>query len=218
LPTPRPALALDLPGHGGSPLVGAPSFAALVAAAREALAEEGIGAAHLIGHCLGGAVAAALSAEPGFRALSLMLIAPAGLGPEINSPFLDGFLRARSAASLTPWIRLLVADPVSLGAELVETILRRREQGALVEAQARLAEALFPDGVQAFGVRHCLADPAMPTKIVWGAQDQIIPARQCDGLNGLIAIHRLAGVGHMPQLEAAGETARLAEELARAAR
>ena len=58
LPTARPALALGLPGHGGSPLVGAPSFAALVAAAREALAEEGIGAAHLIGHCLGGAVAA----------------------------------------------------------------------------------------------------------------------------------------------------------------
>ena len=91
-----------------------------------------------------------------------MLIAPAGLGPEINWPFLDGFLRARSAASLTPWMRLLVAYPVSLGAELVEAIMRRRGEGALVEAQARLAEALFPDGVQAFGVR--LSVPTQPCR------------------------------------------------------
>ena len=123
LPTPRPALALDLPGHGGSPLGGDASFPALVAAARAALAEEGIEAAHLVGHSLGGAVAAALAAEPGFRALSLMLIAPAGLGPEVNWAFLAGFLRARSEASLTPWMRLLVADPVSLGAALVKTTL-----------------------------------------------------------------------------------------------
>ncbi len=217
LPAPRPALALDLPGHGGSPLPGEASFSALVDAARTALAGEGIDAAHLVGHSLGAAVAAALAAEPGFRALSLMLIAPAGLGPEINWAFLAGFLRARSEASLTPWMRLLAADPVSLGAALVRTILRQREAGALVEAQTRLVESLFPDGVQAFGIRHCLADPAAPTKIVVGDEDQIIPPRQCEGLSGLIAIHRFAGVGHMPHLEARREVARLAEELAKSA-
>ena len=216
LPAPRPALAFDLPGHGGSALVGEPSFAALVAAARAALAEEGVGAAHLVGHSLGGAVAAALAAEPGFRALSLMLIAPAGLGPEVNWAFVAGFLRARSEASLTPWMRLLAADPVTLGAALVKTTLRQREDGALLEAQTRLAEALFPDGVQAFGIRDFLADPAAPTKIVVGAEDQIIPPRQAEGLSGLIAIHRFAGVGHMPHLEARREVARLVEELARA--
>ncbi len=220
-PAPRPALALDLPGHGGSPLAGDSSFSALVGAAREALAHEGIGAAHLVGHSLGGAVAAALAAErggdpSGFRALSLMLIAPAGLGPEVNGAFLAGFLRARSEASLTPWMSLLAADPVSLGAALVKTTLRQREGGALVEAQTRLAETLFPDGVQAFSIRHWLADPAIPTKIVVGAEDQIIPPRQSAGLSGLIAIHRFAGVGHMPHLEARREVARLVEELAKA--
>ncbi len=213
---PRPALALDLPGHGGSSLAGDASFSALVAAVRQALAEEGVGAAHLVGHSLGGAVAAALAAEPGFRAASLMLIAPAGLGPEVNWAFLAGFLRARSEASLTPWMRLLAADPVSLGAALVKTTLRQREDGALVEAQTRLAEALFPDGVQAFGIRHFLADPVMPTKIVVGAEDQIIPPRQSEGLSGLIAVHRFPGVGHMPHLEVRREVARLVEELAKA--
>ncbi len=216
LPTPRAAFAVDLPCHGGSPLVGEASLSALVALAREALAEEGIDAAHLVGHSLGAAVAAALAAEAGFRALSLMLIAPAGLGPEINWAFLAGFLRARSAASLTPWMRLLAVDPASLGAALLETALRQREDGEFLGAQTRLARRLFPDGVQAFGVRHLLADPAIPTKIVVGAQDQIIPPRQCEGLSGRIAIHRFAGVGHMPHLEAQREVARLIEELARA--
>ncbi|HYA71934.1 MAG TPA: biotin/lipoyl-containing protein, partial [Roseiarcus sp.] len=43
-PAPRPALALDLPGHGGSLLARDCSFSALVGAAGEALAHEGIGA------------------------------------------------------------------------------------------------------------------------------------------------------------------------------
>ncbi len=216
LPASRPAFAIDLPGHGGSPLIGEPSFAALVAAARAALASEGIGAAHLVGHSLGAAVAAALAAEPGFGAASLMLIAPAGLGPEINWAFLSGFLRARSQASLTPWMRLIAVEPASLGAALVETVLRQRRDAGLLEAQSLLAQRLFPDGVQAFGVRHFLADPPIPMKIVVGAEDRIIPPRQCEGLSGRIAVHRFAGVGHMPHLEARREVARLVEELAKA--
>ena len=217
LPASRPVLALDLPGHGGSPPADGASLAALVAATRAALAEEEIAAAHLVGHSLGGAVAAALAIDDAApRALSLMLIAPAGLGPEINGPFLDGFLRARSEASLTPWMRLLVADPDALGAALVKTTLRQREDQSLLEAQRRLVETLFPDGVQAFSIREWIADLAMPAKIVWGAADRIIPARQSEGLSGTIGVHRFAGVGHMPHLEARRAVARLIEELAKA--
>ena len=61
LPETRPALAIDLPGHGLSPLGEEASFEALVEAARAALIGEGVSAAHLIGHSLGGAVAVALS-------------------------------------------------------------------------------------------------------------------------------------------------------------
>ena len=82
LPETQPALAIDLPGHGLSPLGEEASFEALVEAARGALIEEGVGAAHLVGHSLGGAVATALTHERGLKALSLMLIAPAGLGED----------------------------------------------------------------------------------------------------------------------------------------
>ncbi len=216
LPARYSALAVDLPGHGGSPYLGEASLAALTAAVASAVAGEGVSAAHLVGHSLGGAVAAALTARTGFRALSLALIAPAGLGPEVNGAFVAGFLRARSEASLTPWMRELVADPEALGPALVKTTLRQRAEGALVEAQARIAEGLFPDGAQAIDIRPLLSEPAFPIKLIIGVEDRITPARQAEGLSGLIALHRLARVGHMPHLEAAAETARLLTELVRA--
>ncbi len=212
----RPALAIDLPGHGLSPLGGEASFEALVEAAKAVLIEEGAAEAHLIGHSLGGAVAAALSRTPGVRALSLMLIAPAGLGEETNAAFFEGFLQADTEASLTPWLRLLVTDPDALGPALARTTLRQRAEKPLVAAQRRLALGLFARGRQAFSAREHLAAPDAPTKIVLGLEDRIVPPHHAENLNGLIALHRLPGVGHMPHLEARREVARLIEELVRA--
>jgi pyruvate dehydrogenase E2 component (dihydrolipoamide acetyltransferase) len=215
LPATLPALALDLPGHGESPL-GEASFAALVEAARATLAQEGVTRAHLIGHSLGGAVAAALSARADFEAASLMLIAPAGLGGEENRAFIEGFLAADSEAALTPWMHCLVADPASLGSALVKTTLRQRADGRLVAAQRSLAEALFPRGRQAFSIRDALAKLTCPAKIVIGLEDRIIAPRHAEDVGPLIALHRFPSVGHMPHFEARRDVARLVEELARA--
>jgi pimeloyl-ACP methyl ester carboxylesterase len=216
LPETLPALAVDLPGHGLSPLGEEASFKALVEAARAALIEEGVGAAHLIGHSLGGAVAAALVHEPGVKALSLMLIAPAGLGPETNAAFFDGFLQADTEAALTPWLHMLATDPAALGSALARTTLRQRRERPLVVDQRRLAKAILAGGRQAIDIRGLLAAPEAPTKIVLGLEDRITPAHQADGLSGLIALHRFAHVGHMPHLEARREVAALIEELVRA--
>ncbi len=216
LPETRPALAIDMPGHGLTPLGEEASFEALVEAARSAMIEEGATEAHLVGHSLGGAVAAALSRTSGVRALSLMLIAPAGLGEETNAAFFEGFLQADTEASLTPWMRLLVTDPDALGSALARTTLRQRAEKPLVAEQRRLALGLFALGRQAFSAREHLAAPDAPTKIVLGLEDRIIPPHHAENLSGLIALHRLTGVGHMPHLEARREVARLIEELVRA--
>jgi pyruvate dehydrogenase E2 component (dihydrolipoamide acetyltransferase) len=212
----QPALAIDLPGHGLSPLGEEASFEALVKAARAVLAKEGVGAAHLVGHSLGGAVAAALAHEPGVKALSVMLIAPAGLGEQANSPFFDGFLQADTEASLTPWLNMLVVNPAALGSALARTTLRQRHERPLVMEQRRLLGAVVASGWQALDVRGHLAEPQAPTKIVVGLEDRIVPAHHADGLSGLIALHRFARVGHMPHLEARREVAWLIEELVRA--
>src|SRR5437763_12490399 len=97
----RRAVAIDLPGHGGSVKeVGtgdATGFAAAVAAAFAALDIE---KAHLVGHSLGGAVAATFAKQHGERVTSLTLIAPAGLGGEINGALVDGCVRARRSAEV----------------------------------------------------------------------------------------------------------------------
>jgi len=215
LPETRPALAIDLPGHGLSPLGEDASFEALVEAARGALIGEGVGAAHLVGHSLGGAVAVALSRGASVKALSLMLIAPAGLGEETDTAFFEGFLQADTEAALTPWLHMLVTDPAALGSALARTTLRQRRERPLVAEQRRLAKAILRGGRQAIDVRDLLAAPQAPTKIVVGIEDRITPAHHADGLSGLIALHRFAHVGHMPHLEARREVARLIEELVR---
>jgi pyruvate dehydrogenase E2 component (dihydrolipoamide acetyltransferase) len=212
----RPILALDLPGHGNSKLAGAASFEALVEAIEAALVEERVAAAHLVGHSLGGAVASALAERRSVEARSLMLVAPAGLGPDINGAFIAGFLRARSEASLAPWMRLLATDEASLGSAMVKTTLRQRADLDVGEAQAQIAAALFPDGAQAFSVRDRLARIAVPAKVVFGLDDQIIPPRHARGLPGMVGAHLFPGVGHMPHFEARGEVARLVAELAAA--
>jgi pimeloyl-ACP methyl ester carboxylesterase len=214
LPKTRPALAIDLPGHGLSPLGEDATFDALVDAARSVMIEEGATRAHLVGHSLGGAVAAALSQAPGVKALSLMLIAPAGLGEETNPAFFDGFLQADDEAALTPWLNLLVTDPASLGSAMASATLRQRTELPLVAAQRRLAKALLANGRQTIDVRDCLAAPRMPVKVVFGLEDRITPAHHAENLSGLVALHRFAKIGHMPHLEARREMARLIEELA----
>ena len=216
MPGTQAALALDLPGHGLSPLGEEASFETLVEAARAALIEEGAAEAHLVGHSLGGAVAAALSRTPGVRALSLMLIAPAGLGEETNAAFFEGFLQADTEASLTPWLNLLVSDPASLGSAMAAATLRQRAEQPLVAAQRRLAKSLFANGRQVVDVRDCLVAPQIPVKVVFGGEDRIMPAHHAENLGGLVAVHCFPKIGHMPHFEARREVARLIEELARA--
>src|SRR5437868_8129541 len=77
----RRAIALDLPGHGGSlKEVGAGDADALAAAVADAITALGLAKAHFVGHSMGGAIAATVARHHPERVASLTLIASAGLG------------------------------------------------------------------------------------------------------------------------------------------
>ena len=121
----RRALALDLPGHGGSGRdVGAGDGAALSAAVEGFLAALDPGPVHLVGHSMGGAIAALLAARRPDLVRSLTLIAPAGLGPEINAAFIDGFVRASRRKDAVEVLQMLVHDPALVSRTMVEDVLR----------------------------------------------------------------------------------------------
>ena len=210
-----PVLGLDLPGHGGSAGVEANGFDDLVAAAEETLAALELSAAHLVGHSLGGAVALALAGGAAVEARSLMLLAPAGLGPVIDTGFTQGFAAATGEAAIRTWMGQLVADGAVLTDGLVRATVRARADGRLAQAQTRLAPKLFANGTQLFSVRALLDRLAVPAKVVVGAGDRIIPALDARDLPGHVALHRFAATGHMPHLEQRLAVARLLAELVR---
>lgn len=209
--TNRPVLGLDLPAHGGSLAHGARSFDALVDLVEATLTGLGILRHDLVAHSLGAAVAIALAGRGQVDVRSLFLISPAGLGPDINGAFIEGVARARSEASLGPWLRELVTDPSALGPGLVRASAAARENDALVEAQRALASVLFPCGTQAFSVRRQLEALAIPVAVVFGLKDRIIPARHVRGLPGPVALHLFSEAGHMPHLEMKADVWRLLE-------
>lgn len=212
----RPVYAVDLPGHGASPASGPLDLAGIADQVATAVAAACEGSVHLVGHSLGGAVASLVADSGLVSARSLFLIAPAGLGPEIDADFIDGFGRAVSEAALAPWMRRLVADSAVVTDALVRATARSRARGD-VGGHAAVAAAVFPEGTQAADVIPALARLAIPVRAVIGREDRILPPKQAQRLPGTVALHRLAGVGHMPHLEARDLVARLLEQHLRSA-
>lgn len=199
----RPLIRIDLPGHGRSPKLRIDSFADLVREVRRAFDGLGLEQAHLIGHSLGGAVSLALADTRPRSLSSLTLIAPAGLGPDINGRALAGICAATRAESLAPWLRALVANEDLITDAYVRLAMAGRAEPNLRAAQSALADVLFPDGVQAFDLRAALDRVEIPTRVVWGKQDAIIPWKHALRAPGRVALHLFDGIGHMPQIECA---------------
>jgi pyruvate dehydrogenase E2 component (dihydrolipoamide acetyltransferase) len=201
LPATLPIYALDLPGHGCSTLGDVKDIGDVVARVISSLKEAGITGGHLVGHSLGGAVAALVMAGGDFQAKSLFLIAPGGLGPEVNAGFIHGFAGAATEAALGVWMSELVEDPAVMTPALVKATAKARAGTAIPESQAKLAAALFPGAAQGFSVLSALKAPSVPTRVVFGRADRIIPASHAQRLSGVIAVHLFAGVGHLPHYE-----------------
>lgn len=205
----RPLIRIDLPGHGKSPKLRIDSFADLVKEVRRAFDGLDLDTAHLVGHSLGGAIGLALADTRPKVVSSLTLIAPAGLGPDINGDALSGICKATRAESLGPWLKSLVANEDIITDSYVRLAMAGRNETNLRVAQSALADTLFPDGVQAFDLRAALERIEAPARIIWGRQDAVIPWRHALRAPGRIGLHLFDGVGHMPQVETPDEVGKI---------
>ncbi len=207
LPTERPVVKIDLPGHGRSPRRPVDSFRSLARMVVEAFDAEGLDGAHLVGHSLGAALALALADVRPRRVASLTMLAPAGLGPEMNGALLSGLARAGRKESLAPWLKQLTAEPQIVTESFVMAAMQARKDPALRAYQQDLAETLFPDSVQSFDLTPALDRLAIPAQVVWGRKDRVFPWKQALQAPGRVALHLLHDTGHMPHLEAPEEVA-----------
>lgn len=210
----RRAIALDLPGHGGSakelPRADAESLAVVVEGALDAL---GIDRAHLVGHSMGGGIAISFALRQPRRAATLSLIASASLGPEINGAFIDGLVGAARRREALEVLKLLVHDPALVSRTMVEDLLRYKRLDGVAAALTRIAEEWFPDGRQGVGLGTAVAGLEIPVQVIWGREDRIIPVAHAEALASHLPVHIVEDAGHLPHMEKAGEVNRLLNRL-----
>jgi pyruvate dehydrogenase E2 component (dihydrolipoamide acetyltransferase) len=206
----RRTIALELPGHGGSTKeVGTGDAGTFVAIVEDALEELGVRRAHLVGHSMGGALAAMVAVHRPELTASLTLIASAGLGPEINGAFIEGFVRVSRRREAAELLTLLVHDPALVSRAMVEDVLRYKRIDGVTTALEAIARTWFAGGRQACDVLAAITAMAAPVQIIWGRNDRIIPVAHAEALVSRLPVHILDAAGHLPHMEKAGDVNRL---------
>lgn len=201
-----PVIALDLPGHGQSdaklPGTTLPELARFVAAFLDRLDVEKV---HAVGHSLGGAIAAQLALDHAPRVASLAVFGSAGLGDEVNAAYTRGFVDAASRRELKPVVELLFADPSLVSRALVDDLLKYKRLDGVTELLGALHRSLFEGGRQAAAPLRQLAEARLPVLVVWGREDQVIPAAHAANAPPHATVKVYDGAGHMVMMEKAGE-------------
>jgi len=208
----RTVVALDLPGHGESSMdVGSGSLEELATVVLAFMDALSIHRAHLVGHSMGAALCLVLAdREPG-RVRSLTLVGPAGTGQKINAEFIRGYIGARSREDIEPLLRMLYADPGFVTADLLLRAVEYKGREGVMEALTKIASTRYggtPSGRQ---LREVLG--LVPTLVIWGLEDAVIPPPAPGELRGEgVELHVLPHSGHMVQVEAAAEVNRLVDD------
>jgi pimeloyl-ACP methyl ester carboxylesterase len=199
-------VAWDAPGYGGSGdhALAKPSPRDYAAVAVGLLATLGIARAHVLGHSLGGLIAAALARHHPARVDRLILASTAAgyrLGPDDPYP---PALQARLDD-------LATLGPAAMAEKRAARICAPDAEPAAVAAVQRVMAQLRPSGyaqaVALLGRGDILADApgiAAPTLVLCGDADAITPPERCRAVAAAIGDARyesLGPVGHACYVE-----------------
>jgi pimeloyl-ACP methyl ester carboxylesterase len=220
----------DLFGHGQSAKpVGDYSLGAHAATLRDLLDRLGIEQVSLVGHSLGGGIAMVFSYLFPERVDRLVLVASGGLGREV-SPLLrsatlpgaeyvlpviaSGWMRDRLASAG----RLLGSVGLRPGRDLTEVWDGFTSLGDADTRRAFLAttRAVIDPGGQTVNAHDYLPDATpIPTLVVWGTKDRMIPAWHAASATTSMAncrVELFSGAGHFPHLDDPDRFAALVRE------
>jgi pimeloyl-ACP methyl ester carboxylesterase len=220
-------LAPDLLGHGESAKPrGDYSLGAYASAVRDIMVAIGHERATIVGHSLGGGIAMQFAYQFPERCERLALVSSGGLGREVHP-----MLRAATLPGSELVLPLLTHATLLAGGARIGGALGRvglqagtdmaeiaRGFASLGDAEARHAfiqtmRAVLDAGGQRVSARDRLyLAESLPSLLVWGSDDPIIPVSH--GLEAHDAmpgsrLEVLDGVGHFPQLERPFEFARI---------
>ncbi|HEY9311688.1 alpha/beta fold hydrolase [Williamsia sp.] len=212
-------IAPDLPGHGesGKPR-GDYSLGSFAATLRDLLRELDIGKVTVIGQSLGGGVAMQFTYQHPEYCERLVLIGSGGLGPDVN-----WMLRLLAAPGAELVLPIIAPKPVLAAGNKVRSWLNSagiqapradetwRSYSSLNDREARqaflrtLRSVVDHRGQAVSAMNRLYLNSEMPTLLIWGEADKIIPVAHGYAAHEAIPSSRLevlAGVGHYPHAEA----------------
>ena len=117
-------------------------------------------------------------------------------------------MTAGKRRDLKPHLEKLFADPKLVTRQLIDDVLKYKRLDGVELALRTIASQFFPGGRQALVLRDRLSELSVPTLVLWGAEDSIVPVSHGEGLPANIETRILPGAGHMVQMEAAAEVNR----------
>jgi len=209
-------VALDLPGFGASDKPAAPyDLGYFCSALDDAVAALGLGTFALVGHSLGGFIAAAYAGAQPDRVSHLALIAPAGFSRTPRYVFFA------FASALAPWLftrrpsrrfvqhtlERSVVDPAALDPAVVEQAYELAQDPALRKAFAGVYWSALGTFVRRPVLHAGFARYHGPVFCAWGAHDRFTSART---LRDVVRIYPqvrtllLEHSGHLPMIEEPG--------------
>jgi len=183
-------IAPDMLGHGSSAKPrGDYSLGAYAAGARDLLLALGHESATVVGHSLGGGVAMQFAYQFPERTERLVLVASGGAGRGVSP-----LLRVASLPGAALGLAALHAPGAGLGLTLATRLLSRFDRGLAVDARdlRRVVHALPDARSRAAFIRtlravvdwqgqvvtmldRCYLARGLPTLLVWGARDSVLP-------------------------------------------
>ncbi|GAA0446672.1 alpha/beta fold hydrolase [Streptomyces olivaceiscleroticus] len=209
-------IAPDLLGHGASDKPRADySVAAYANGIRDLLGVLGIDRASLVGHSLGGGVAMQFAYQFPERTERLVLVSAGGVGREVtpvlrvaSMPVAAALLSVLGLPGMRCQTRLVLTLLGALGTDLGrDAPVLMRLVDALPDAASRNAfvrtlRAVVDWRGQAITMLdRCYLTQGMPTLLLWGARDGVIPVRHAHRAHAAMPGSRLEifeGAGHFP--------------------
>jgi pimeloyl-ACP methyl ester carboxylesterase len=208
---------VDLFGHGRTdkPLDISYKIADLALFVKDFMATLGIEHAHVVGHSLGGAIGTRLALMYPAVVNKLVLVSTGGLGKEVtivirimNIPILGEILTRPSRSASASLAKLVVHDPAVMTDELIELSYQMSLLPGVSKSFLRTVRAngnLFGQSKSMYSSNiEGLPSITKPVLVVWGRQDQVIPATHAEVATKSLPNVRVQifdNCGHFPMLE-----------------
>lgn len=209
-------LAVDVPGHGGTPNLPGDDlgFEAQAERIHALLAARGLTRYHLIGNSMGGHLAGTIASRHPDEVISLAMLEPHGMAHRAPSRFDD--LRARGEEPILTrtsgdYERLLAMTFVDRPF-IPYPVAKMFERDALARAHgyARFLPVLFERDVA--HLESIAPTIAAPTLVVWGDSNRFLNIDMMAPLQRLLpraSIHVMRACGHTAMVERPAETAEI---------